>query len=292
MAISRLQIAKADILKHFESLSSKVFRTREIAAVLAEQRGFWRLAQNTRTEAFIQFLTESGKLQKVSFGFPGRPVECYTWGDVPLMQAALHVSPGAYFSHYTAMRVHGLTEQVPKTVYLSAERASPTPHTVLSQQQITDSLSRPPRVSNNFADLQGRRFYLLNGEHTKNLGVFSQPLSDDGATFIGRVTDLERTLIDITVRPFYAGGVFEVAKAYEQARPDVSINKLVAMLKRLNFSYPVHQAVGCYAERAGYKPTQLDLLRRLPMVNDFYLSHAMVGARLCQPWRIYVPDGF
>lgn len=57
------------------------------------------------------------------------------------------------------------------------------------------------------------------------------------------------------------------------------INKLVAMLKRLNFIYPVHQAIGYYAERAGYKSSQLDLLKRLPMEHDFFLSHAMTDTR-------------
>lgn len=40
------------------------------------------------------------------------------------------------------------------------------------------------------------------------------------------VTGPERTLIDITVRPFYSGGPKAVLEAYRQAKDVVSIQKL------------------------------------------------------------------
>lgn len=293
MTKTRIQIAKSDIVAHFDSLKSPVLRLKEIAAILSEKRGFWRLAQSTHTAHFIKFLSQNSKLKKFEFEFPHRPETCYTWGDVPLLEVLLHLKPGGYFSHYTAVRMHGLTEQVPKSVYLTVERSTPTPAgTVIDQQQINEAFARPPRVSNNVFDLAGRRIYLLGGQQTKNLGVVTQEVNDGEATVVGRVTDLERTLIDITVRPFYAGGVFEVAKAFELAQPRASINKLVAMLKRLNFIYPVHQAIGYYAERAGYKASQLDLLKRLPMEHDFFLSHAMTDTSYVKQWRLFVPNGF
>ena len=293
MTKTRIQIAKSDIVAHFDGLKSPVLRFKEIAAILSAQRGFWRLAQSTHTAQFIKFLSQNSKLKKFEFEFPHRPETCYTWGDVPLLEVLLHLKSGGYFSHYTAVRMHGLTEQVPKSVYLTVERATLTPTgTVIDQQQINEAFARPPRVSNNVFDLAGRRIYLLGGQQTKNLGVVTQEVNDGEATVVGRVTDLERTLIDITVRPFYAGGVFEVAKAFELAQPRASINKLVAMLKRLNFIYPVHQAIGYYAERAGYKASQLDLLKRLPMEHDFFLSHAMTDTSYIKQWRLFVPNGF
>ncbi len=293
MTKARIQIAKADIVAYFDSLKPPVLRFKEIAAILSENRGFWRLAKSTRTDEFIKFLSQNSKLKKFEFKFPHRPETCYTWGDVPLLEILLHLKPRGYLSHYTAMRTHGLTEQVPKSVYLTVERTTSTPTgTVINQQQIDEAFARPPRVSNNFFDMAGRRIYLLSGQKTENLGVVTQEVNDGEATVMGRVTDLERTLIDIAVRPFYAGGVFEVAKAFELARPHASINKLVAMLKRLNFIYPVHQAIGYYTERAGYKTSQLDLLRRLPMEQDFFLTHAMTDTRYVKQWRLFVPNGF
>lgn len=106
-----------------------------------------------------------------------------------------------------------------------------------------------------------------------------------------RVTDLERTLIDVTLRPAYAGGVFEVAKAYALARERVSVNKLVTMLRKLEFAYPYHQAIGYYLERSGYTASPLALVRRLPFEHDLYLAHDMGRTRYEAAWHLFVPEG-
>src|SRR5260221_3597644 len=119
---ARIQIAKPDILRHFDQLPEKVLKLSDIAAILSEQRAFWRLTQNTSTGVFIKFLTEHGKLRRLDFPFPYRKEHRYTWGDVPLLEVLLTIKKDAYFTHYTAVRMHGLTEQVPKTIYLNHEQ--------------------------------------------------------------------------------------------------------------------------------------------------------------------------
>ena len=67
------------------------------------------------------------------------------------------------------------------------------------------------------------------------------------------VTNLERTLIDITVRPPYAGGIRnEVLQAYRAARDRASVDRLMSILDELSYVYPYHQAVGFLMEAAGY----------------------------------------
>ena len=66
-------------------------------------------------------------------------------------------------------------------------------------------------------------------------------------------TTLERTLIDITVRPIYSGGVNAVLDAYKKSIGKVSVKKIIAILDTINFIYPYYQAVGFYLEKAGYK---------------------------------------
>jgi predicted transcriptional regulator of viral defense system len=51
-----------------------------------------------------------------------------------------------------------------------------------------------------------------------------------------RVTDMERTLVDIVIRPVYSGGVSNVLAAYRKARGKVSIGRLTEMLKALDFA--------------------------------------------------------
>lgn len=107
-----------------------------------------------------------------------------------------------------------------------------------------------------------------------------------------RLTNIERTLIDAAVRPIYTGGISEVAKAFQFAKEQVSVNRLGAMLKKLSYTYPYHQSIGYYLERAGYRSSQLDLLRRSPMEYDFYLDHGMQDTKYIKDWRLHGPRGF
>lgn len=293
---SRLQIAKPDILAFFAQQSAKVFKLREISAFLSAERGGWRLAQSTTVEVFIKFLIKSGELKKHAFEFPQRPETLYVWGTVPLLEMLQHLKAKSYFSHYTAMRLHGLTEQVPKTVYISHERSelSATNASELTQQAIDEAFRRPARISNNAVEFGDQRIVLLNSAFTGLEGVVPHAAGQgpqDGLAAV-QVTNIERTLIDAAVRPAYSGGVYEVAKAFELAKESVSVNALGAMLKRLEFGYPYHQAIGFYLERAGYRASSLELLRRFPMTFDFYLTHEMAETRYDKAWRLHVPKGF
>jgi len=293
---SRIQIAKPDIVRYFDSLPSHVLKLKEIRAILASQRTFWRLAQNTNAQDFIKFLQDHANLHHIEFAFPQRTEQCYVWGDVPLLSILLSLRKDIYLSHYTAMRVHGLTEQSPTTVYLSEERSSPVQpldRPQIGQTEIDESFRRPPRISHNWFEYAGKKIYLLNGTYTNHLGLVTEEVTDDdGRTVHARLTNLERTLIDITVRPIYAGGVFEVAKAFELARDRLSVNRLISMLRKLDFVFPYHQVIGFYLERAGYKSSQLDLVRRLPMKYDFFLAPEIKKKRYDSNWRLLVPEGF
>lgn len=291
---SRLQIAKPDIVAFFTGQAAHVLKQKQIAAILSEQRRGWRLAQSTTVDHFIKFLIKSGELKQHEFEFPNRPETLFVWGKVPLFEMLQHLKAKSYFSHYTALRLHGLTEQVPKIIYISHERSGfSAAGSELSQASIETAFKRPPRVSNNAVDFGNHRIVLLNSAFTGELGVIDRTTEQGpGGAASVRVTNIERTLIDAVVRPAYSGGIFEVAKAFEQAKEAVSVNALGAMLKKLDFGYPYHQAIGFYLERAGYRSSSLDLVRRFPMKFDFYLTHEMAETRYDKTWRLYVPKGF
>ena len=291
---TRLQIAKADIVSYFDKEAPPVLRLADIKAILSAQRSFWRLAQRTTTEPFIEFLTNHAKLKRFEFPFPYRTEIRYVWGDVPFLEVLQTVKPNSYFSHYTAVRMHGLTEQVPKTLYLNHEQHLKSQSTGgLEQGRIDAAFSRRPRVSNNQIEFGNIHICLINGKNTNQLGVVTETVNyDSDVPLRVRLTNLERTLIDITVRPVYAGGVAEVQKAFFLAKDQVSINALAAMLPKMQHTYPYHQAIGFYLERAGYKSRLLDLMRRFPMDYDFYLANEMGETEYIKEWRLYIPKGF
>jgi predicted transcriptional regulator of viral defense system len=200
-------------------------------------------------------------------------------------------------SHFTAVQLNGLTEQLPKTVYLNHEQALASNSTgSLTQKAIDAAFKRRVRTSRNIAETDDFRVCILAGKNTGNLGVVEEQrpdLAGAGARPAKvRVTNVERTLIDAAVRPIYSGGVAEVLNAYRHAKDRVSVNRLSAMLKKLAYIYPYHQVIGFYLERAGYKPAQIELLRQEPIEFNFYLTHQMPETDFDQKWRLFIPKGF
>jgi len=297
MRKARIQIARPDIIKHFDQHPAKVFQMSEIARELGEKRDFWRLTQGTTTSAFIKFLASTGKLSSFLFPFP-KPYKQktrYAWGSPPFYEVILALKPGCYFSHYTAMLIHGLTEQTPKTVYLNDEqRLGSWLAGKLSQKSIDAAFRRPVRVTNQVAETDEFRVVIVNGKNTDKLGVVENESSGERRERFGKIrfTNLERTLIDICVRPVYSGGVSEVLKAFELAREPVSVNRLAAMFTKLAYNYPYHQLIGFYLERAGYKSSSIDLFRAMPREFDFYLVHEMKEKDYVKDWKLFIPKGF
>jgi predicted transcriptional regulator of viral defense system len=290
MRISRLKIAKRDIQNHLENLPTSMLTRTQIDRILFENREFWRVSVSTTVQNFIDFLLKETKLKIIKLKFPSRTMDRYIWGSASTFEIVSSLKPDSYFTHYTAVYLHELTEQIPKTIYLNFEQLPKyRVDKELVQQRIDFAFKKPWRVSQNKALYKGHNVCILNGMFTGKLGVVetSSPYGEKIS-----VTNIERTLIDITVRPIYSGGIFEVLKAYKLAKGRVSVNKLAAMLKKLNYLYPYHQAIGFYLEKAGvYGSTQINLIQKIDRKYDFYLTHQMKDISYSKKWRLYFPKG-
>jgi predicted transcriptional regulator of viral defense system len=274
-----------------ETQPLRVFNVPQLREVLLRARQELHLPEVATPARMIRFLEEQGHLAQVELnadeGYPG--AKRYVWGQLEPYSVALSLRPGAYLSHFSAVAVHGLTNQVPKVIYVNKEQSpKPKPTGGLSQEGIDRAFRNAARTSKYVFHLDIYQVVLLSGKSTGRLGVISRPINPEVQV---AVTALERTLIDISVRPNYAGSVFEVLEAFRRARDVVSVPTVVAMLKKLDYVYPYHQAIGFYMERAGYKPAQLDRLRGMGLDFDFYLTHGMREPEYSKEWRLYHPRG-
>ena len=288
---SRLQIARPDIVKALEESRRRVFRQSDIAALLSTNRGFWRLAQSTTTEKFIEFLVDRSELHVLSLkqvGGGGALVR-YGRGSPTPYEVSLSLRPGSYLSHGSAVYIHGLTEQVPRTIYVNREQSAKPRGAAPSQESIDRAFSNKQRQSNYSFIYSEWRVVILSGKNTGNLEVIDAKDPEGGQI---RVTNIERTLIDIAVRPVYAGGVFEVLNAYKAAKERMSVNVLIATLKKLDYVYPYHQVIGFYMSRAGYDESRVTRLKRLGLQWDFYLTHRIRDREYDPTWRLFYPKGF
>lgn len=288
---ARFQIAKKDITSVFENSRPPIFTYTEISKILKENREHWRLQENLTAQKFIELLIKHANLKRYELNFLSRKILKFTWGEVSNFQFALSLMENSYLTHYTALYLHNLTDQIPKTIYVNFEQIKrKVAKNELIQSNVDRAFSRPQRTAKAIAPYRKSNICLLNGKSTNQLVVIDMTISENEKL---RVTNIERTLIDITVRPSYAGGAYQVLDAYKKSKDQVSINKLSAMLKKLDYIYPYYQAIGFYLEKSGvYEESQIELLRNFEFKIDFYLIHNMKETKYSKKWRLYYPKGF
>lgn len=287
---SRIQLAKKDIESFFDDQLKEVFKTSELRDIFNNNNASWRLKKTETPANFIRDLCKISNFKKVVLNFPNRTEVRYIWKDVSIYKVLMEINPTCYFSHYTAMFFNGLTEQIPKTIFLNTEQTPKVMDYVsdIEQKNIDTAFRNKSRETKNITEYKEFKIYHLSGKFTNNLGVIEIEVPEIGKV---RTTNIERTLIDITVRSIYSGGVFEVKKAYEFAKDKVSVNKLVSYLKKINYKYPYHQAIGFYLEKASYSQNQLNLVEEFERTLRFYLDYKMTDFVYDSKWNVYYPRG-
>lgn len=291
--ISRFQALKRSLLKirkFFQKSIKKVYSENEIRDVFSENKSTWILPKITKLEEFLNFLINEKVITKYIIDMPSRKIQRYAVGETIDFSIASSVNKNAYLCHYTAMFIHELTENIPKNIYINIEQKEKGENDKdsLIQLNIDRAFSRPMRKTNQIGTLNDSKVYLLNGKNVGNIGVID--IDFKGTNL--KITNLERTLIDITVRPNYAGGVNEVLNAYILAKGKCSINKLIAILKQLDYTYPYHQSIGFYLEKAKYPKNIIDLVKKIEIKYNFYLTYEIKDKEFSDTWKLFFPKGF
>ena len=286
----RLEQAIPKMQEVMQKQGSRLLRYAQVRDVIQKNRQVWRLAQTTSLKQIIAFLKERGVLTEAVLDFPARKETRYSLQKPDVYELVMSLNPKGYFSHYTAMSLHELTDQIPKNVYFNVEQSpKPAPVEPLVQDRIDAAFARAPRRSSNTAAFGDLTVTVLSGMHTGAAGIISL---DVGLSRPLSVAGVERTLIDSAVRPFYSGGVFEVLNAYRRARGRFSIRALIELLRDLNYTYPYHQAIGFYLERAGGYDREVSLmLEQFERRYDFWLTHQIRKPEYSARWRLRYPKG-
>jgi hypothetical protein len=283
---SRFIVAESSIKSFFRGNSKKVFKKSHLEEVLTEKRLLWNLPDSMNVDKFLEKLLDRNILFLKEISFDGylAKKERYVAEDASVFQIAVSLANKSYLSHYSAIYLHGLTTQVPKTIYISFEQSKKIKiERKLEQHAIDNAFTKPQRKTIASTVYEGYTFLMHNGMYSNRTGVYT---ANDLP-----VTNIERTLIDITVRPGYAGGVSSVLDAYRKSIDRISINKITAILDNLDFIYPYHQSVGFYLEKAGYDIKKLEVLRKRPMPFNFYLTYEMSETDYSNDWKLYYPKG-
>lgn len=276
----------------------RVFNAQQLVQVKADLQELGGAPKTLGTKKYLAALEKYGKLKAVTIspktisevtGQSYKPVVRFAWGTVTAIEMALSLRPGSYCSHQTAAVLHNLISSTENTIYVNKEQSEkPRGPRGLTQEAIDRAFKSHVRRSNFVFKYEDVDIVLLNGKNSANLGV-GELAYNDGRKVL--TSSLERTLIDMAVRPAYSGGVSQVVQAYQAASGKISIEVLVDMLKKLDFVYPYHQTVGFYLKTADVPAHLLEPLRRLGVSWAFYLDNRMTDPEFDKDWQVFYPRG-
>lgn len=288
--ISQITLAKPAINKHFKEAARTIYSANELGDLLKGQRSAWHLARHTNTAEFISFLETENILHSVTFQATAyaRKIVRYCFGEPSKFQLAQSVAFRGYLTHASAIRLHKLNDTDPKVQFLNVEQ-SPKPKSTrssLTQQSIDRAFVREQRQSNLTYRYKDLDVTVLSGKYTNRLAV--ETILGDQSEILD-VTSVERTLIDIVVRPAYAGGIAAVLSAFRAAIGRVSPQRIVSVLRELDYVYPYHQSIGFLLQRSGYSRKDVAPLWRMRKHLDFYLVHGSNKLQFDPEWKLYFP---
>ncbi len=273
----------------FDDSPQKCFTFAELAAILQTTRETWELPIGVNAGKFVDFLEIKSHLRKIELESEHYGnVTRYIWKEPSPYLIAGSIKKKSFFSHGSAVELHSLTDNVRSEMYINYEQsAKPSSQGVLVQANVDRAFAGSQRQSKLTYEFESKKIIVINGKFTAQLGV--EPLTDKSGNEL-RVTSIERTLIDITVRPSYVGTVFDVLEAFKKSKERVSVSTLVSMLKKIEYLYPYHQAIGFYMERAGFAEKDLSKLRKLGFDINFYLTYGLgEDKKYDSSWRIFYP---
>ena len=271
------------LLSHFHSLPQKIHTLHELGQVITDFALAIRYQDIVNSQEYIDYLVYHGMIDRIVLaGVKSSAIRLST-GSFSRYDLALSIKNGSYFSHGTAAYILRLNDKEPTTVYLSVEgKPRETVDPALEQSSIDRVFDMPQRQSANRYSWEGQEFLLLTGLFSQASGVEKK---------VGLpVTGLERTLLDCTVRPAYAGGAAVVMDLYRRAvEIGFDAQKLVALYDEIGFTYPYHQAIGFYLERAGGDGAVVESLRKRLQSFTFYLDYAMKDKAYSPAWNLHYP---
>lgn len=194
-------------------------------------------------------------------------------------------SRSSFFSHYSALAIHNLTVQIPKQIYLTWERKSLPRNNYegLIQENVDLAFNKKPRITQDKRKYKSFTINFISGQNQNRIGIkkFKKYW----------VSDIERTLIDISVRPFYSGGVTQVLQSFEEAKEILDTKKLFEYYISMNFIYPYHKVIGYYLEKAGYDLVDYMAFLDLDSDIDFYLTYNILNKEYNEKWKLFIPKG-
>jgi hypothetical protein len=272
------------LAKYLHKQKTNIYNTDKLSELIRDLSIAICQPIDAQPEAYIEWLVENNQLYRLDIlKKPHGAIERYAISIPTHMELGLSIRSGCYFSHLTAAYLHGLITWEPTLLCLSKEGTPGEAIQVveLEQESIDAAFAKEQRSSGIEYEWRGKTYLQVAARNTGMLGVEEK----NGLL----VTSIERTLIDLMVRPLYGGGAKIIAEIFKTAREQCSVESLISMFDAIPFIYPYHQSLGWYLSAAGYETRGINELRKRPMPYIFYVDYRMKNPKFSSAWNLYYP---
>lgn len=170
-------------------------------------------------------------------------------GENPVheFEIAMFLAKPAAIAYWSALNHHGLTEQIPRKVFVLTTMQSSVPREKVKGSN-TQSGYTVDKVTYQFIKVKPDRFF----------GVEKIWVGDARVS----ITDPERTLLDGLMKPRYCGDFGEVFHAFEVRKGQLDLDKIIDYALKLDVS--TIKRLGWVLEKIGIERNQLTRLAKIP----------------------------
>lgn len=167
------------------------------------------------------------------------------------------VSP-SFISHWTALHYHQLTQQIPRTTFLSTPKGTSIPRSIDRSQFCYIQVTRD-------------QFFGFNNVWIEDARI--------------PITDIEKTLLDGLAHPQYCGGFFEVLDAFKVGRKNLNYDKIFSYSLKMNAA--VRARLGWVLEHIKYDNVIVEqLLEHLPTRSRKLDATGLLEGPINKKWKI------
>lgn len=226
-----------ELLSTLSEAGKKIF-------TLAEARGFARpLGIPEKSVSNVLYLLKEGGwlislkrgLFALSKGFSTEPLHEF--------EIAMALIEPVAVSHWSALHHHGLTDQIPRQVFLLTTQQVTLPR----QHQGTFGIYSINQIDYVFSRIKKELFFGIQRIWINRTEVF--------------ITDLERSLLDGLDKPQLCGGLNEVINAFQLSKPQIDLEKIISYA--LQWDTAIIKRLGWVLSYIGIEENKLSKLLRV-----------------------------
>jgi len=232
-----------ELIRKLAAEGDRIFtndRARELAPAVGLSEGYFRQA--------LHHLARSGWIVRLRHGLYALSSTVPGTSSAHEFEVAMHLVNPATISHWSALHYHGLTEQIPRMIYITTSS--------ISIPRLRGSKIEPAKVGYPIGDV----FYrFIQVKPTRFFGMEKVWCGDARIT----MTDPERTLLDGLAMPQYCGDFAEVMHAFDARGDKLDVERIIGYALKLDAA--TAKRLGWVLDRHGIDAARLSPLKEIPI---------------------------